>query len=493
MVSMIATTVIDSAPHMSGISDLEIAWIDGIPMLYLASEGDGGLTVFSIDGGVITYLDQIGYSSNRGTAGVSDIDIITLGGQGIIVPSGRHDDRLAFHKLDANGELNGIKVLGGDSTQIGNLEHSIQLEIEGKVFMVSSQWGQDGFRSYRLRDDLSVEPIRKFDDNATAHSGDITAMTAVEYATRSFFFVASGTDAGVTCYWMGKYGNVKERGSLGPENGLGVSNSTALETAVVDGKLFVFLGSAGTGSITVIRVNEWGGLFIEDNHLDDLNSRFGGVQALEAFEFNGRSFLLAGGSDDGITLFEIEPGGGLNILQVIEDSTSMTLQNVNSIVATEVGGEINVIVSGSEMGITQFTIDFGNLGGSITGTDAAENLTGTAADDLIAGYDGNDTIAGGAGNDRIIDGSGADTMTGGSGADTFVFLDDGLMDTVTDFELGQDKLDLTDFAMLYTMGQLNFTQKGYGVLITLGDDRFRLTTNGDQLLVSDLTPDDFIF
>ena len=67
------------------------------------------------------------------------------------------------------------------------------------------------------------------------------------------------------------------------------------------------------------------------------------------------------------------------------------------------------------------------------------------------------------------------------------------MDTVTDFETGQDRLDLTDFAMLYSIDQLSFTQRAYGVLITFGADRFRIEEEDGQLLVEDLTEDHFVF
>lgn len=479
-------------PNLSSISDLEIAWIDGVPMLYVASQASGGMTVYSLDGGVI-YSDQIGYSNARGTSGVNDIDIITVNGQTVLIPSGRYDDRLAFHLLDNNGDFDGLRTLGADTSLIGNFEHSIQIFIDGKTFLIASQMGKEGFRSARIRDDLSMEHKRHFEDNNQAHIGDVTAMVSAEFATRSFFFVASGQDAGVTAYWMGEYGNIKERGSVGPESGLGISYSSALETAIIDGQFFLFLGSAGTGTITTIRVNQWGGLFVEENYMDDRNSRFDGVRALESFSIGDRSFLIAGGSDDGVTLFEIDPGGRLNMIQVIEDSTDMTLTNITAITATVDGNDVYVFVAGSETGFTQFSLNFDGLGDLITGDDSANTINGTNDDDLIAGYDGNDILSGRSGDDRIIDGAGADIMKGNNGKDTFVFVDDGRMDTVLDFKPNTDKLDLTAFDMLYTIDQLVFVQKDYGVLISYGDDRFRLENEGYQLTIGDLDANDFIF
>lgn len=67
-----------------------------------------------------------------------------------------------------------------------------------------------------------------------------------------------------------------------------------------------------------------------------------------------------------------------------------------------------------------------------------DRLWGGAGNDILYGLEGNDTLHGGAGND---------TMTGGTGRDVFVFEPRSETDTVTDFELLNDRIDLTAFAI----------------------------------------------
>jgi hypothetical protein len=71
--------------------------------------------------------------------------------------------------------------------------------------------------------------------------------------------------------------------------------------------------------------------------------------------------------------------------------------------------------------------------------------------DAIYGLAGDDILDGGAGDDHLFGGEGSDTLTGGVGADTFVFNlgdentgADQPTDIITDFEVGTDKIDLTD-------------------------------------------------
>ena len=83
-------------------------------------------------------------------------------------------------------------------------------------------------------------------------------------------------------------------------------------------------------------------------------------------------------------------------------------------------------------------------------------LTGGSGDDLLVGGSGNDTLVGGAGddtlqggegNDVLEGGLGSDILTGGTGEDVFIWhhIDDGAVDTITDFSLMEgDKIDLRD-------------------------------------------------
>ena len=79
----------------------------------------------------------------------------------------------------------------------------------------------------------------------------------------------------------------------------------------------------------------------------------------------------------------------------------------------------------------------------IVGTENADtSLLGTAGSDIIFGMGGDDIINGGDADDIIIGGLGADNLTGGAGSDIFVFDDLLSVDTVLDFNLAEDLIDL---------------------------------------------------
>ncbi|MZG55284.1 type I secretion C-terminal target domain-containing protein, partial [Photobacterium lucens] len=75
-------------------------------------------------------------------------------------------------------------------------------------------------------------------------------------------------------------------------------------------------------------------------------------------------------------------------------------------------------------------------------------LFGDGGDDSLYGGDGNDLLIGGYGNDVLSGGNGNDILTGGKGEDIFLFdalsKDKESTDHITDFKVGEDKLNISD-------------------------------------------------
>lgn len=98
------------------------------------------------------------------------------------------------------------------------------------------------------------------------------------------------------------------------------------------------------------------------------------------------------------------------------------------------------------------TIDGGEGNDFLFGGSGNDKLTGAVGNDLLLGGTGADSVDGGDGDDVLVGGGGGDTLTGGAGHDLFVFLegDSGVglvdQDLVSDFTIGEDKLDLTGFS-----------------------------------------------
>jgi hypothetical protein len=117
---------------------------------------------------------------------------------------------------------------------------------------------------------------------------------------------------------------------------------------------------------------------------------------------------------------------------------------------TQIGGGGNDTLTGTEgndslIGRRGNDSLIGNAGNdTLIGGNGTDFLVGSAGDDLLDGGNGTDTLRGGLGND---------TLTGGNSQDIFVFADGEGIDTINDFELGTDKIGLTEGL---TFGNLSF-------------------------------------
>jgi Ca2+-binding RTX toxin-like protein len=128
----------------------------------------------------------------------------------------------------------------------------------------------------------------------------------------------------------------------------------------------------------------------------------------------------------------------------------------------------------------------GGLGNdTLLGGDGNDWLVGDDGNDILIGGLGDDTIIAGLGKDTIVGGLGDDTMTSGQGSNTFLWLANELgTDTINDFTLGEDKIDLIDLLGLesdQSLGQyLSFNFNGTDTTISVDTD---LNGTADQDII----------
>lgn len=106
----------------------------------------------------------------------------------------------------------------------------------------------------------------------------------------------------------------------------------------------------------------------------------------------------------------------------------------------------------------------------ILGGGGNDRVEGRGGRDLVEGGDGNDTVLGGDGDDLLNGGTGTDVMTGGSGRDWFAFYAGDGRDTITDFNVAEDVIDV-GFQLISSI-----SQNGNDCVITL--------QSGDQLTLT---------
>jgi hypothetical protein len=479
--------------HPWGIADMEIGWFQNSPYLFTGASADGGILRLRLAfDQVAAQVQALPATNATGSRNLSDLDILQINGQNWLLASGTTENARGLRPLAAGdgavGAVSGISSTG-DLTQWAQTSTYM---LGNQPYLVAARWDVPGLQVFRVDGPTGMTRIQTLQDGPKTTLADVSALITVTPGTAPMIVAASGIEGGLTTYVAGANGQLALADTLGAAFGLGMGGITSLASAQVLGETFVLVGGATTGTLSSFRINPLGVMFEADHRLDDLKTRFGGVQDVATFSHQGRSFAVAGGADDGLTLFEIGPGGQLYDMQSIADQAGWTLGNVQSLAATVIGNQAQVFAAGSSAaGLTQFNIDMTRFGTLAVGATTGGTLTGTARDDhLEARGPAATALQGGAGHDRLVAGPGETTMFGGAGDDLFVFRPGGGTDRIMDFGRGADRIDLGAYPTLYTTAGLTITPTATGATLSVqGDQIFVQSWNGTSLSFTDFSAD----
>jgi len=266
------------------------------------------------------------------------------------------------------------------------------------------------------------------------------------------------------------------------ENAIGGSGDDVFKGNAADN---IFWGGFGTD-----RYEGFGGADTASGRADELDNDvfadFSAGDTVEVTEFSGDVLLADMG--DGV---ELAFGSATFTLEGDFDDANFEIAALNGTTTVRLAGD----------GATQLSA----AGERFITTDAGQNrVFGDTGDDVITTADGADVASGGggadvvltgAGADILIGGAGSDRLTGGEGADIFTFdindFDPNQVtaDFITDFEIGQDQIELTGFTF-NDLDSLSFTTIATGDAIDLGNGGFIVL---EGIAAADLSQSDVSF
>ncbi|MFV1528158.1 MULTISPECIES: calcium-binding protein [unclassified Phaeobacter] len=437
----------------SDLRDLEIhQGTNGAVQLFAVSGLNGGIASYSLGGGTPVLRDTV-YHRALGLAG-GEATLAEIGGETRLLVEGSTRSALAFHQIGGNGQLSaqqqdslpGAGAAGLDATVVGSLGSGGSV-VYGLANGRLSGWqlGAGG-----------AEVAKAGGAAAYDRPGAVALELADLGGGAQLLLLADRIEQGLLSYRIDpQSGALQVADSLGAADGLGLAEPTAVESFSAFGSSWAVLAAAGSGSLSLIALGRDGQMSLSDHVLDTAATRFGGVTALEVVEVAGEMLVLAAGSDDGLALFRILPEGQLvHVTSLAHASNAgeagLGLENVTALAAAVIGGDLQIFASsGTAEGLSLFTLPLAELGDVIT--TVGGRISGTGAADVLAG------------------GIGA-VLSGGAGADVFVLrpAEEGRSGSlrISDFETGQDSLDLSGFDGLRSLDGLQIRSRSDGAVIT---------------------------
>jgi Ca2+-binding RTX toxin-like protein len=177
------------------------------------------------------------------------------------------------------------------------------------------------------------------------------------------------------------------------------------------------------------------------------------------FGQGGDDMLIGGAGAD-----HLDGGAGIDRARYESDKVGVT---VDLALGTGSGGEAQ--------GDTYVSIEdvAGGAGNDhLIGDGNANRFWGANGNDVLDGGAGDDRLDGDAGDDRLEGGAGADFLMGGTGADTFVLDSFDGVDTIADFSVGEDVIELDHLVFgALTLGALSADAFAVGSAATTLDHR----------------------
>ncbi|MEL7165879.1 MAG: hypothetical protein AAGL96_10455 [Pseudomonadota bacterium] len=456
-------------------------WTGSVLEIY-AGQGSA-VERLALTGGTLSYV-----ATFNTVASDSYVSLTAQGGARAI--EARHLDQLeASAGATARGEL----AFGGQSGLMSDALTLMAVDHNGQTLFVSALWGHDGL-SLAQRNGSSLQVLDAESDTTSSYAQQVTALASWSYNDRSFVFAGSIFDRGVSSYEIVGT-SLSLADSLGVDDGVAFNTPTSLAVTEVAGQAYLLVSDAGLGQISVLSISAAGGLDLVSTAMDDLSTRFSGVTAFDVAEVNGHVFVVAGGTDGGVSLLRLLPNGQLVHVDTLVDTANLWLEDISALQLVETGGTLHVFVTSEDAsGVTHLTIDTATLGQALNGTSGANVLVGTDDDDqLWAGKNGNDTLSGGAGDDLLIADRGQNVLSGGAGADLFVAGSRTTDMEILDFAVGVDLIDLSAWPFLYSVAQVDIQSLSDGARISFSGREITLRTDdGTSLSYEDFIINDIL-
>ena len=495
MVVLSGVTVfgVDTAGHAPAIRDMDIAVQDGGAWLFALTSLNGTLSVYRLDGaGGPALASAHALSNSLGYLPDPQLEVVATASGLLALPFGFGNTSAGVTTLLSGGTSLSPVSYGSTASAPPDFLEAASIRVGDDTFVFGATATAGQIATVRVGADghFSTGATRSLPTSSTE------AISALATATTTsgpiMVAATAGNQPGLHLYTIGAGGALTLGASLPQISGLGltwVSKVMAVQSA--GGPTFVLAAGAGSSSLAVF---QWvgGQLIAVDHVLDTRDSRFAGACVLEVAEVDGIVYVLAGGTDDGISLLTLLPDGRLLHLATLEDTLSMTLDSGGSAALRVSGRVLQVYIAGGDAeGITRLDFSLGSAGVRTIG--GAGVVAGSGGSDLLMAGTGTTELSGGAGDDILYSAGRDITLRGGAGADVFALAPVAGTLRVVDFTPGVDRIDLSLFPMLRSMDQITFQSTASGVTMTIGATRIEITSGtGTPLSAADFRDADLI-
>ncbi len=446
--------------HMIGLADL-LAYQSGHGLRLFGASGMGGGVLSRDPLAGLAIRDRADYAQGAGLDAPRQLQVVALDGGPVLLATGRYGTLIEGWQISDQGSLVAPRPLNLHGAAPGALLAFDQAWLGSQhLFLTASRhaagvqvWSREGDGLHEvsqqgMADSLAPGAVQAL---AIARPGDMSHVLALDVLSHTLvsFALEPGGRLGIP-------------NRLDLRDGLHIAAPTHLEVIEAGGASFAIIGAAGSSSITVVSLAPNGRMQVTDQVNDSIETRFAGLTVLKVLEAEGTTYVLAGGTDNGLSLMMLSAGGRLvHLASLGDEMREMALQGLSDAEMLWRQGGLDIFVAGEVLpgqtlagrGITQLRIE-------------PEALVPT----LHFSSEG-----------RI--------HTGTPGPDLFVVHGQGEGDRINGFDPDNDRLDLSGMGRFYSLEDLQITPTATGAVFRFGTSQVTVNTADGR----GLSADDFSF
>ncbi|MFT6445523.1 MAG: hypothetical protein ACJA1J_001775 [Sulfitobacter pontiacus] len=231
----VTSAVRTQAADGSHISDPAI--VDG--QLYATSRYDGALESWTISANGLSLRDTQDHQGSLRPGDIGWITALDLNGGTQLLTGGGTSGGLVLRDPANTGILPGGTDLPDTMNIYGTVQHTSTVTLSnGNHVVYGGLAGQDGLAQIVLSSTGNVVSKRLFSDLGNTYAAAVTGTATATAGGTTYLYTASASENGVSAWSIANNGSLRHVAGMGNDEGLWVSNPTAMVAAPPAGAAF---------------------------------------------------------------------------------------------------------------------------------------------------------------------------------------------------------------------------------------------------------------
>ncbi len=212
--------------------------------------------------------------------------------------------------------------------------------------------------SITVRDSFQLLSVDDVSDDATLQLDGASGLSTAVVGGTTYLFVCGDTDNGASVFSVASDGTLISADDVSDDTDLKLDGARGLSTAVVEGTTYLFVAGFIDDGVSVFSVASDGTLTSVDDVSDNAALELDGVTYTYTAVIEESTYLfVAGGVDDGVSVFSVAADGTLTSVDDVSDNAVLKLDRATGLSTAVVGGSTYLFVAGVfDDGVSVFSV-----------------------------------------------------------------------------------------------------------------------------------------